>query len=65
MDKLIEALPFLIPFIIAQIALTGYSLWHVLTHNTYKNGSRTLWVVLSFINFIGPILYFLLGKEDA
>ena len=31
-----------------------------------KSGSRTLWVVLAIVGmqFWGPILYFLLGKED-
>ena len=65
MDKLIELLPFLIPLVILQLALFGYTLYHVLTHNTYKWGNRTTWVLLSFINFIGPILYFVFGKEDV
>ena len=64
MDKLVEFLPFIIPLLIAQYALLGYSLYHIFKHNTYKRGTRVLWVILSFINFIGPILYFVLGKED-
>ena len=27
------------------------------------NGSKRLWTVLSFVNFIGPIAYFLLGRK--
>ena len=65
MDKLIEFLPFVLPLILVQFALFGYTLYHVLTHKKYKRGSRTLWICISFINFIGPILYFVLGKEDA
>lgn len=65
MDKLMEMLPFVLPLIIAQFALLGWSLYHVLTHDTYKRGSRTVWVLVSFISFFGPILYFLLGREDA
>ena len=66
MDKLMEFLPFLIPLVAAQFALLGYSLYHILTHKTYKRGNRTLWLILTivFMNFVGPILYFLLGKED-
>ena len=64
MDKFIEFLPFIIPLLIAQFALFGYTIYHILKHDTYKRGTRTLWIVLSFINFIGPILYFVLGKED-
>ena len=67
MGEIKEFLPFLIPLIIAQFALLGYTLFHIFTHNTYKRGSRRLWVVISVVlmNFVGPILYFLLGKEDA
>ena len=66
MDQLLEFLPFLIPLIIVQFALLGYTLYHILTHNTYKRGSRTLWLVITIVlmNYIGPILYFVLGKED-
>ena len=67
MDSIMELLPFLIPLMIAEFALLGYTLHHILTHTTYKRGSRTLWLIVTivFMNFIGPILYFLLGKEDA
>ena len=64
---IMEFLPFVIPLIVAEFALLGYTLYHLLTHKTYKRGSRALWLVITivFMNFIGPILYFLLGKEDA
>ena len=67
MNNLTEFLPFLIPLAIAEFALFGYTLHHILTHKTYKRGSRALWLVITIVlmNFLGPILYFLLGKEDA
>ena len=66
MDKIMEYLPFLIPLAIAEFALLGYTLYHILTHQHYKRGNRTLWLIITIVlmNFIGPILYFLLGKED-
>lgn len=66
MDKITELLPFLIPLIIAEFALLGYTLRHILTHNHYKRGNRTLWLIITIVlmNFVGPILYFLLGKEE-
>ena len=62
MDKVMEFLPFLIPLVIAEFALLGYTL-----HHTYKRGNRTLWLIITIVlmNFVGPILYFLFGKEDA
>ena len=67
MDKFMEILPFLIPIIIVQFTLLGYTLYHILTHKTYKYGNRTLWLIISIVlmNFVGPILYFLFGKEDS
>ena len=62
-----DVLPFLIPLVIVQLALLAYTLYHILIHNTYKRGNRLLWVAVAIVGmqFIGPILYFLLGKEDA
>lgn len=67
MDKIMEFLPFLIPLVIVQFTLLGYTLHHIFTHDAYKKGNRTIWVIVTLVlmNFIGPILYFLLGKEDA
>ena len=67
MNEVKEFLPFIIPLVIAEYTLLGYTIRHILTHNTYKRGSRTMWLVIVIIGmqFIGPILYFLLGKEDA
>ena len=66
MDQITEFLPFLIPLVIVQFALLAYTLWHILTHTSYKIGNRTLWLVITivFMNYVGPILYFILGKKD-
>lgn len=67
MSDLKEILPFIIPLILAELALLAYTIHHILTHKTYKRGTRALWLIVSIagMQFIGPILYFLLGKEDA
>ncbi|MCI8826245.1 MAG: PLDc N-terminal domain-containing protein [Lachnospiraceae bacterium] len=61
-----EILPFLIPLVIVQFVLLAVTIRHILTHKTYKRGTRALWLAVSIIGmeFIGPVLYFLLGKED-
>ena len=67
MTEIMEFLPFLIPLIIVQFALLGYTLYHILTHEHYKRGNRAVWLVVTLVlmNFIGPILYFIFGKEDS
>lgn len=66
LENLQEMLPFLIPLVVVQFILLGYTLYHILTHKNYRRGNRTFWLAVSIIlmNFVGPILYFLLGKEE-
>lgn len=66
MNNLMEYIPFLIPLLIVQFGLLGYTLHHILTHKSYKRGNRTIWLVVTILlmNFVGPIAYLLLGKED-
>ena len=63
--ELVEYLPLVIPLVVVQFGLFGFSVGHILTHKTYKRGNRILWLIVSCINFIGPILYFVLGREDT
>lgn len=67
MNEIMEILPFLIPLVIVQFSLLGYTLYHILTHKAYKRGNRTMWLIITlvFMNFVGPILYFIFGKEEA
>jgi len=66
MNELKEFLPFLIPLVVVQFGLLFYTLRHILTHDHYKRGNRTLWliVVLVGMNYVGPILYFAFGREE-
>ncbi len=65
MEEFMEYLPFLLPLIIIQLTLALVALVHVLKHPNYKIGNRTIWIiVVCFVQFIGPIAYFALGKGD-
>lgn len=66
MPEVKEFLPILIPIVIAELILLAATIRHILTHDTYKRGTRAVWLVVSVVGmqFIGPILYFALGKED-
>lgn len=59
-------LPLLIPIVIIELILFVMALHHILTHDTYKNGTRTIWliVVILGMNYVGPILYFIFGREE-
>ncbi len=66
MNELKEYLPIIIPIAIAQLILLVITLRHIFTHDNYKRGNRVLWVIVAIVGmeFVGPILYFLLGKEE-
>jgi hypothetical protein len=60
-------IPILIPIVLIQLGLLIAALYD-LTRPTRraKGGSKVVWaLVIIFINLIGPILYFLVGREEA
>ena len=65
-EQIKEVLPFLIPIIVAEVILLAVTLRHILTHENYKRGNRIPWIVVTLVGmqFWGPILYFVFGKED-
>ena len=67
MPDINELLPFLIPLAIVEIILLIYTLYHILPHRTYRHGTRILWIVIVVVGmqFVGPVLYFLLGREES
>ncbi|GHV07219.1 hypothetical protein FACS1894217_07550 [Clostridia bacterium] len=65
MQLLKQFLPILIPLVVVELGLWVAALVHILTHKTYKVGNRVLWVILSFVQIIGPVLYFVIGRGES
>ena len=64
LDELGRYLPLLIPVILVQLALMVAALVDLIRREKTK-GPKWLWVVIIlFFNFIGPIIYFVLGRDD-
>jgi hypothetical protein len=58
-------IPFLIPVLIIQLGLMVAALLD-LARREQTRGPKWMWVVIIvFVNLIGPIIYFLLGREDV
>lgn len=66
LNEIKEYLPFLIPLAAVEIGLFVYTIIHIFRHKRYKFGNRALWLIITIIgmNFIGPILYLIFGKEE-
>ncbi|MCL6572830.1 MAG: PLDc N-terminal domain-containing protein [Bacillus sp. (in: Bacteria)] len=64
MDALADYLPILAPIFIIQLILLSVAIID-LVRNEKTNGPKWLWVIIIlFINIIGPILYFVIGRRS-
>ena len=64
-NTLREFLPLLLPLFLLQFALIAAALWD-LSKQTATRGPRWLWVlIIIFVNLLGPIAYFVIGREEA
>lgn len=65
MDKKKKEMPAWVkPVGAIQIALAIYSAVDVARQKEFKKGSKALWLpIVLFINFLGPLAYFLVGKK--
>lgn len=66
MDTIRTYLPFLIPILIIQLGLMAFALLDLVRRPASGvKGSKWLWAfIVVFINIIGPLAYFLIGREE-
>lgn len=65
MEQLLEYWPFLIPYFGIVLVLDISALVHLSKQNRVRFGTKGLWVVIIlFIQIIGPVLYFTIGRGD-
>ncbi len=63
-QEILPFLPLLIPIFLVQIALIVIALWDLWKREVTR-GPKWLWVlVILLVNFIGPIIYLVVGRED-
>ena len=62
-----ELLPLLVPIIVIQLGLLVWALYDLTRPGRrVKGDNKIVWaLIIIFINLIGPILYFLVGREEA
>lgn len=64
MELIREYLPLLIPLFLIQLALMVFALLDIARREKLR-GPKWVWVlVVVIVNIIGPILYFVLGREE-
>lgn len=51
---------------IVQLMLLGAALWDIRHRPAEQiNGSKKLWYGVVFVNYVGPIAYFLFGRKSG
>ncbi len=64
LDKIKELIPLLIPIILLQYGLMVAALLDVIKREKTK-GPKWVWiVVIVFVNLLGPIIYFIAGRDE-
>jgi len=54
-----------IPLVLVQLGLMVFALYDLVKRKKVKTDSKILWaIIIIFVNIIGPILYFVLGREE-
>lgn len=65
LQTLVQYIPYLIPIILIQLVLLVICMADLLRREKTK-GPKWAWaLVILFIQLIGPILYLVLGREEA
>ena len=63
-EQLRALIPFLIPILLIQLALIVAALVD-LARRERTRGPKWVWVlVILFVNIVGPIIYFVVGREE-
>ncbi len=52
--------------VIVQFTLLAAALWDIWHRPAEEiNGNRRVWTAVAFINYIGPVSYFLFGRKNC
>jgi len=62
-----EILPFVIPLIVLQLVLMLIGLFDLTRpERRVKGDSKVVWaLIIVFVNLLGPLVYFLFGREEG
>lgn len=64
MNELRELLPLVWPLVVIQLGLMAFALFD-LSRRSATRGPKWVWaLVIIFVNVIGPIVYFVVGRGE-
>ena len=64
LEQLQQYIPLLVPILLIQLGLVLFALIDLI-RRPQTRGPKWLWALIIFVSFVGPILYLVIGRDDA
>ncbi|MCX5994382.1 MAG: PLD nuclease N-terminal domain-containing protein [Chloroflexi bacterium] len=60
-----QLIALLIPLVLVELGLLGFALFDLVKRKRVRGGNKWLWgIIIVVVEIFGPILYFVLGREE-
>lgn len=62
-----QVLPLVVPLLILEVALIAFALYDLTRpERQVRGGNKVVWaIVIVIFQLLGPLIYFLVGREDS
>ena len=60
-----QLIALLIPLVLVELGLLAFALYDLIKRKRVRGGNKWVWgIIIVVVEFLGPILYFVLGREE-
>jgi hypothetical protein len=60
-----QLIALLIPLVLVELGLLAFALYDLIKRKRVRGGNKWVWgIIIVVVEFFGPILYFVLGREE-
>jgi Flp pilus assembly protein protease CpaA len=60
-----QLIALLIPLVLVELGLLAFALYDLVKRKRVRGGNKWVWgIIIVLFGFFGPILYFVLGREE-
>jgi len=60
-----QLIALLIPLVLVELGLLAFALFDLVKRKRVRGGNKWVWgIIIVVVEFFGPILYFVLGREE-
>jgi len=60
-----QLIALLVPLVLVELGLLAFALYDLIKRKRVRGGNKWLWgIIIVVVEIFGPILYFVLGREE-